>query len=49
MLSIEESKRYLGGLQLSDAEIVQLRDALYAIANELLDDYLQLNEYREDE
>jgi len=44
MLTIEECRQHLGELQLSDEEVERLRDALYAIADNVLSNYLKLDE-----
>lgn len=41
MLSIEECRRILGDDKLSDEEIEELRDDLYAWLNEVLDAYFK--------
>ena len=40
MLSIEECKRYLKKLHLSDKEVEKLRDCLYIISGKLIDKYI---------
>jgi len=37
MISIEECKKYLVGLDLSDKQVEVLRDSLYAIVEQVLD------------
>lgn len=37
MISVEECKKYLDGVDLSDEEIVVLRDSLYATIESLLE------------
>jgi len=37
MLSVEKCREYLEGLELSDEQIEQLRDALYSIIEQVLD------------
>lgn len=41
MLSIDECRRILRDDKLSEAEIKQLRDDLYAWLNEVLDEYFK--------
>ena len=40
MLTAEECKKHLAGLPLSDEQVVNLRDSIYALAENVLDDYL---------
>jgi hypothetical protein len=37
MLSIEECKKYLAGLELTDKEVEELRNSLYFIITNILD------------
>lgn len=37
MLTIEECRSYLGGIELSDEQIEDLRGVLYLISSEVLD------------
>ncbi len=37
MISVEESKKYLQGLKLTDGAIEKLRDSLYLVIGEILD------------
>lgn len=39
MLSLEQCKTFLQGYDLTDAEVEQLRDSLYSVVNEVLDEY----------
>jgi len=41
MLSIEECRQHLKGLELSDEQIEQLRDVLYSIIEQVLDKELR--------
>lgn len=40
MLSTTECKRHLSGISLSEEQVVCLRDSLYALVENVLDDYL---------
>ena len=40
MLSVEESKKYLSGLELTDEQVLELRGALYALIESDLDSLL---------
>lgn len=40
MLSTEACKNYLAGIPLSDEQVVNLRDTLYALVENVLDDYI---------
>lgn len=44
MLTIEECRQHLGELQCTDEEVERLRDALYAIADGVISNYLKLDE-----
>lgn len=44
MLTIEECRQHLGDLQLTDEEVERLRDALYAISDNVLSQYLHFDE-----
>lgn len=43
MLTVEECRKKLGerGEDLSDEEIIQLRDAVYQVAETVIDDHLE--------
>ena len=41
MLSVEECRRILGVPQLSDEEVVEIRDTLVAFVQVFIDDYLR--------
>lgn len=43
MLSIENCKKYLAGLNLTDKEVEELRNSLYLVIGNILDDYYQNN------
>jgi len=40
MLSVNECREYLGESNLSNEQIKQLRDTLYVLAENLIDDYI---------
>lgn len=40
MLSTEECREYLAGIPLSDKQVEDLRGALYALVENVLDDYI---------
>jgi hypothetical protein len=40
MLTIEELRQALGRPELTDAQVAEVRDFLYGLANMLIDDYL---------
>ena len=40
MLSVEECKEHLGDVNLSDEQVEGFRDALYALVENLLDEYI---------
>lgn len=44
MLTVEQCRQHLGDLQLTNEEVERLRDALYAIADNVLSQYLTLDE-----
>ena len=44
MLSINECKKYLKNLDLTDAQVERIRDSLDQLVNNLFDDYLKNNE-----
>ncbi len=48
MLTIKECRTYLKNTQLTDNQIVQIRDATAVIIDTLLDSYLQLDESYDD-
>ncbi len=41
MLSIEECRKILGKPELSDEQIVEIRDSLYCFAHALVDEHLR--------
>ena len=41
MLSTEKCKEYLAGMPLTDQQIKDLRDALYALVENVLDEYIK--------
>jgi hypothetical protein len=41
MLSIEECNKYLSDKQLNNSQIENLRDALYALVENVLDEYIK--------
>ena len=40
MLNIEACKEHLSGIPLTDEQIINLRDSLYALVENVLDDYI---------
>ena len=38
MLSVEETKKYLGKFNLTDKQVEQFRNAAYSIVNDILDE-----------
>jgi len=44
MLSIEECRQILGKPELTDEQIVEIRDSLYCFAHALVDEYLRSRE-----
>jgi hypothetical protein len=43
MLTLEESKKYLGKFNLTDKQVEIFRDAAYSIVNEILDEIYETN------
>lgn len=43
MLTIEECRKYLVNLELTDAEVEALRDSLYSTNEAVVSHYLELN------
>ena len=43
MLSIQECKKHLGNLDLSDKEVEELRNSMYLVIGGILDDYYKNN------
>jgi len=41
MLSIQECKKYLIGLELTDKQVEEIRDSLYFIVNNILDNHYE--------
>ncbi|HEY4506363.1 MAG TPA: hypothetical protein VJJ24_02880 [Candidatus Paceibacterota bacterium] len=41
MLSTEECKKHLAGITLTDKQVEDLRDALYALVENVLDEYVK--------
>ena len=41
MLSVEVCREHLGNIDLSDEQVEEFRDALYALVDNLLDDYIE--------
>lgn len=44
MLSTEACREHLADIPLTDAQIERLRDALYALVENVLDDYIQTSD-----
>lgn len=40
MLNVEDCRKYLGKTSLSDKQVEELRGALYALVENMLDDYI---------
>ena len=43
VLTIEECRKYLANLELTDKEVEELRDSLYSINEAIVNNYLELN------
>lgn len=44
MISVEECRKILGDTDLTDAQIIELRNALYGLSESVLDKHFQLLE-----
>lgn len=44
MISLEDCKKYVGHLNLSDEEILEMRDAIYELVGQVIEDGLSNSE-----
>jgi hypothetical protein len=41
MLSVQECRKHLDGLDLTDEQVVEIRDSLYFVVNNILDNHYE--------